>query len=67
MADGIITLTDEERVELIGILEREVAEDHAEFRRSEAPAYRDMIKKEEQLVRRLLEKVRHSAPETVVP
>jgi hypothetical protein len=67
MADYMIMLNEEERVELIGILEREVAEDHAEFRRSEAPDYREMMKKEEQLVRRLLEKVKHSASETVVP
>lgn len=65
MADCMIMLTEEERLELVGILERELADDHAELRRTESPSFREMMKKEEQLVRRLLEKVRNAAPQTV--
>jgi hypothetical protein len=56
-----LVLSDEERKELLRLLESSLTETHAEARRTEAPGYRDQIHQEEVLLRALTEKVRRLA------
>lgn len=54
-----LLLNEQERVELLRLLEGALLETHAEKRRTEAPAYREQVRLEESLLRNLTEKVRH--------
>jgi hypothetical protein len=53
-----LTLTDEERAELLRLLENSVVETHVESRRTESPEYQKEIHHEEAVLRSLLAKVR---------
>jgi hypothetical protein len=53
-----LVLNDEERKELLRLLESSLTETHSEARRTEAPGYREQIHQEEALLRTLTEKVR---------
>lgn len=52
-------LTEEERRELLRVLEGCLVETRIEKRRTDTPAYHDEVAHEEKLLRGLLEKVRH--------
>lgn len=54
-----LTLTEEERKELLQLLEMSLVNTHAEVRRTEAPAYHREVAHEETVIRGLVEKVRH--------
>ncbi|HLW64661.1 MAG TPA: hypothetical protein VKS79_05025 [Gemmataceae bacterium] len=54
----VLPLTQEERAELLRILEQQLVEVHGESRRTEAPAYQQEVHHEEALIRALTEKVR---------
>ena len=51
-------ITEEERAELLRLLEGSLVETHAEKRRTESPSYQDQVGREESLLRTLTEKVR---------
>jgi hypothetical protein len=53
-----LAINDEERQELLRILEQYLIDTHAERRRTEGPAYHEQIVHEENLVKALTEKVR---------
>jgi hypothetical protein len=53
-----LTLNDEERESLLGILQASLVETHAERRRTESPRYQDQVAHEEAVLHGLREKVR---------
>ncbi len=53
-----LLLTEEERAELLQLLEQSLVETHAEKRRTEAPGYREQVSHKEVVIRTLLDKVR---------
>lgn len=53
-----LCITEDERAELLRLLEQEVADIHVECRRTEAPDYHDRLREEETLLRLLTAKVR---------
>jgi uncharacterized protein (DUF1778 family) len=53
-----LVLNEEQRAELLRILENARVETHAELRRTEAPAYRDELHHEETVVQQLTAMVR---------
>jgi hypothetical protein len=53
-----LALTEEERTELLRLLESSLVDVHAERRRTEAPDYQEQIHRQECLLRTLTEKVR---------
>ena len=57
-AEYTLALNEEERVELLRLLEESLVDTHVEKRRTEAPGYRDLIIHQEALIRALTEKVR---------
>ena len=57
-----LALTDEERAELLSLLEESLVDTHAEKRRTEAPAYRERIQRQEAVIRSMTEKVRRLRP-----
>jgi hypothetical protein len=54
-----LRLNEEERAELLRLLETCLREVHGERRRTEAPAYQSRVAHEESLIHGLTEKVRH--------
>jgi hypothetical protein len=54
----ILELTEEERTELVTLLEEALQATHLEKRRTESPAYQERVGHEESLLRTLAEKVR---------
>jgi len=54
-----VSFTEEEREELLRILEGSLVETHAEKRRTEKPAYQEEVGQEESLIRTLVDKVRN--------
>ncbi|HEV3144518.1 MAG TPA: hypothetical protein VGZ47_11585 [Gemmataceae bacterium] len=57
-AEFQLSLNDEERTELLRLLDDCVVEIHAEIRRTEAPDYHEKLRNKETLIRALTEKVR---------
>lgn len=57
-----LKIGEEERAELLRILEASLAETHMERRRTEAPRYHDEVVLQENRIRTLLEKVRRLGP-----
>jgi len=55
-----VSFTEEERAELLRILEASLLETHAERRRTESPAYQEEVGHEESLLKTLVDKVRRS-------
>jgi len=55
-----VSLTKEERAELLCIFEATLIETHAERRRTEAPDYQEEVSHEETLIKALVDKVRRS-------
>jgi hypothetical protein len=53
-----LALSEDERVELLGLLDRELADLHVECRRTDTPAFHDQLRDEEMLLRALAAKVR---------
>ena len=53
-----LALKEEERIELLRLLEESLVETHMEKRRTEAPGYREDLLHQEALIRTLTEKVR---------
>jgi hypothetical protein len=53
-----LTLNEDERNELLRLLDDCVVEIHAEIRRTEAPEYHDKLRSKETLIRALTERVR---------
>lgn len=61
-AEFTLALKEEERAELLRLLEGSLVETHAERRRTESPSYQEEIGHEEALLRTLAEKVRRLRP-----
>jgi hypothetical protein len=57
-AEYHLTLTAEERTELLRLLDDSVVEIHAEIRRTDAQEYHDELKRKESMIRALTAKVR---------
>jgi hypothetical protein len=57
-----LTLTDEERAQLVGLLEAALAESRVEARRTHTPAFREQVIDEEEVIRGLLDKLRKLQP-----
>jgi hypothetical protein len=57
-----LTLDASERALLAQVLEQAVVDTHVERRRTEAPAFHDLVAHREELLRSLLEKVRRAQP-----
>jgi hypothetical protein len=57
-----LSLTNEERVELLLLLEDSLGELHSEIRRTEAPEYHDKLRAKETLIRQLTDRVRKLHP-----
>jgi hypothetical protein len=53
-----LTLDEQERAQLLVLLEREVRETHVEARRTESPDYQDEIHHQESVLHALIEKLR---------
>lgn len=53
-----LLINEEERAELLHLLEESLVETHAERRRTEAPSYQAQVVHQEALIRSLVEKVR---------
>jgi hypothetical protein len=58
MAEFNLTLTDEERAELLRLLTQSLNQTRVEVHRTDALSYKAMLEKEESVLERLLEKVR---------
>lgn len=56
--ESALTLTAEERAELLRLLEREIADIRVEIRRTSTPDYHDQLREEETLLRLLAVKLR---------
>jgi hypothetical protein len=56
-----LSINEEEREELLRILEQYLVDTHVERRRTEKPSYHDQVVHEESVVRSLTEKVRQLA------
>jgi hypothetical protein len=56
-----LVLTDEEREELLQLLEQALQDVRVERRRTEAPEYHDLMRHEESVLTALTQKVRHLA------
>jgi hypothetical protein len=52
-----LQLTEEERNELLFLVDQALRDVHAERRRTEAPAYQERVRREESVIRSLAEKV----------
>ena len=57
-----LVLTEDERAELLRLIERTSVDIHAEKRRTEGPAYRERVGNEETVIHTLLEKIRQLRP-----
>lgn len=57
-AEYTLALNEEERGELLRLLEETLVETHAERRRTESPGYQAQVNYEESLLRALTDKVR---------
>jgi hypothetical protein len=57
-----LTLDDQEAAFLQQMLEQALIDTHVERRRTEAPAFQDQVERQENLIRALLDKVRHTHP-----
>ena len=57
-----LVLTEDERAELLRLIERSSLDVHAEKRRTEAPAYRERVGDQETVIHTLLEKIRQLRP-----
>jgi hypothetical protein len=57
-----LTLSEEERAALVGLLEQSLLEVHAERRRTESPRYQEAVTGQEALLRRLAEKLQNLQP-----
>ena len=57
-AEYHLTMNDEERTELLRLLDDSVVEIHAEIRRTDAQEYHDELKRKETMIRALTAKVR---------
>ncbi len=57
-----LTIDDEERAELMTLLERALAETRVEAHRTHTPGFRDQVLHQEAVVRRLLDKLRRLRP-----
>ncbi len=55
-----LSLTEEERTELLALLEYTLGETRVEVHHTHTPAYRDQAQHREAIVRSLIEKVRHA-------
>jgi hypothetical protein len=53
-----LTLTQEEREQLLRILEQALRDKHVEVHRTEAPNYREYVQREEALLERLVDQLR---------
>jgi hypothetical protein len=60
-AEYTLTLTEEEREELLRLLEQADEDVRGEQRRTESPKYHEEVRQEEHLLARLVEKVRRLA------
>jgi hypothetical protein len=60
----VLVLTEQERAELLSLLEQAVTETHAEARRTEAPAYQEQVHRQEGAFRNLAHKLRQLQPRT---
>jgi hypothetical protein len=56
-----VTITEQERDFLLSHLEQTLEDTHAEARRTESPAYQQVVHEQEALLRSLVNKVRDSA------
>jgi len=55
-----LTLSGEERTQLLNVLERTVRDTHVEARRTESPDFQVQVHQEEAVLRSLIDKIRHA-------
>jgi hypothetical protein len=55
-----LTLNEEERTQLVSLLEQTLRDTHVEARRTEAPAYQEQVHHQERLLRGVIEKLRRT-------
>jgi hypothetical protein len=53
-----LVLTEEERTELLNLVDQALKETHVEARRTDTPAYQEVVRHEESILRGLLQKLR---------
>jgi hypothetical protein len=58
ITERTLSLSEEERVELLALLERELADLRVECRRTDTPAFHDQLRDEETVLRLIAAKVR---------
>jgi hypothetical protein len=61
MNDNSVNLTADERDLIIRLLDRELSDTRAEFRRTHTPDFREDVEREEKLLREVLDKLRVAA------
>jgi len=57
-AEWTLTLTEEERTQLLSFLERAFRDKQVEVHRTDAPDYRKYVQREEAVMQRLIDKLR---------
>jgi hypothetical protein len=57
----LVRLTHQERDYLVGVLDTQLSEKHAEVRRTDSSELHDQLRREETLLRRLLERLKESS------
>ncbi len=62
MSEFTLVIDDQERSELLRILERALGEARVEAHHTHTPDYREEVQQEEALLRGLLQRVRRSSP-----
>jgi hypothetical protein len=58
MAELNLSLTEQERAELLKLLEHELGETRVELHRTHTPGFRESVQLEEKVIRSLLDKLR---------
>jgi len=56
-----LTLNEEERTQLVSLLEQTLSDTRVEARRTEAPAYQEQVHHQESLLRGMIEKLRRAS------
>jgi hypothetical protein len=62
MAELQLTLTDEERALLVDFLEAALKDVLVEEHRTRKPSYREVVQRQEELITRVLDKLRQAPP-----
>jgi hypothetical protein len=57
-----VTFEEQERSELLGLLEQALGETRVEVHRTHTPDFREQVQRREEILRRLIEKLRRPGP-----